>query len=90
MYICTYYMLITFLVILTCSFQKAAILILICSASHTNNHGNFTCGIQMYIWPYYMLITVLVILTYIFEMVAIWYVFLTYHSYALTYHDMGH
>ena len=49
---------------------------------------------HMHIWPHYMLITALVILTYDFEIVAIWYIFLTYHfvshSYALTYHDMGH
>ena len=66
-------MLTTFLVILTCSFQIAAIFdTLICSAAHTS-HGNFTSGMHMYRWPYYMLITILVILTYSFEMATIWY-----------------
>ena len=62
-------------VILTCSFQIAAILILffsfICSAAHAHSHGNFTSDMQMHIWPYYMLITFLVILTYSLEMAAI-------------------
>ena len=68
-------MLITFLVILTYSFEMAAIwyFSLICSVAHTNSHGNFTCGMHKHKWPYYMLITFLVILTHSFETAATWY-----------------
>ena len=66
--------LITFLVILTCSFQAAILIFpLICTAAHTYSHANSISGMLTHIWPYYMLTTSLVIPTYSFEMAAIWY-----------------
>ena len=50
-YIYSQYMLITFLVILTCSFEMAAILVLfyICSPAHIHNNGNFIFGVKIQI-----------------------------------------
>ena len=59
-------MLITFWVILTYSFQMAAILVLffICSPAHTQNNRNFIFGVNIQIYSCYMLITFLAHLVY--------------------------
>ena len=53
MVIYLWYMVITLLVILTYSFEMAAILVfsLICSHTHTDSHGNFICCLNTHICP---------------------------------------
>ena len=70
--ICSPYTHIKYLVILTCSFQMAAILVFFFDLlSCLHSHRNFIFIMNMYICPYYMLITFLVILTFSFQMAAI-------------------